>query len=59
MSPASMALPLTTENNQSLTHHTDSEYLMAQIVSYISYIITAAALVYFVLGNLGAKLAAI
>ena len=54
-----MALPLTTENNQSLTHHTDSEYLMAQIVSYISYIITAAALVYFVLGNLGAKLAAI
>ena len=46
-------------NNLSLAYYSDSIYLLASIVKYISYILTVAVLIFFIAGNFGAKLAAI
>lgn len=52
-------LPSSAENNLSLAYHSDSVYAMASAVKYLTYLAAFAALIFFFLGNVGAKLAAI
>jgi hypothetical protein len=46
-------------NNLSFLYYSSSAYLLAELVKYAAYILTGVALLFFLAGNLGAKLAAL
>ena len=54
-----VGLPSISQNNLSLSHHSDSVYLLAKIVNIVTYLTVALALLFFVVGNFGSKLAAL
>ena len=59
ISNTQVKVPSEVINNLSLAYYSNSIYLLASIVKYISYMLTVAVLIFFIAGNFGAKLAAI
>jgi len=54
-----VGLPSMSQNNLSLSHHSDSVYFLAKIVNIVTYLTVALALLFFVVGNFGSKLASL
>ena len=54
-----ISIPSKSKNNLSLIYYEENVYFLAKIIKYITYSLTGAALLFFVVGNLGAKIAAL
>jgi len=59
MKTTKIGIPSKSKNNLSLAYYSEKVYFLANIIKYITFSLTGAALLFFVIGNLGAKIAAL